>query len=121
VPGAIWIHRRSPHGTLHRADSNVAANVLHARDEHVSGVDKACGPENVSDYLHGSHLSPRQKSNLAHTRKCRRSDALRARRVVRQSAELQLVLTFEIDGDTENGARTPAPQLNPGISGHPGD
>jgi hypothetical protein len=76
------MQRRDPHGTLHRVDSNVAANVLHARDEHVSGVDKACCPENVSDYLHGSHLSPRQKSNLAQ--------------------RLQLVLTLEIDGDTEN-------------------
>jgi hypothetical protein len=40
-----------PRGTLHRADSNVAANVLHARDQNVSGVEQAPCPENVSNYL----------------------------------------------------------------------
>jgi hypothetical protein len=49
---------------LHGGDSYVAPNVLHARDQHVSSVQQAYRPQNVSDYFHGFHFAPFLKINL---------------------------------------------------------
>ena len=38
---------------LHAADSDVAADVLHARKQYVSRVEQACRPDNIPECRHG--------------------------------------------------------------------
>jgi hypothetical protein len=44
-----------PAKPLHRAYFNVAANVFHAREEHIAGIEQAGSPENISNHFYGFH------------------------------------------------------------------
>src|SRR6202011_2014085 len=59
---------REPQPRLHHADSYVAANVLHARDQHISHVKQPCRPQHVSDGLQGFHFAPFRKGKIARIR-----------------------------------------------------
>src|SRR6185369_14009353 len=57
-----------PHTSLHGADSDIAANVFHARNQNVAGIEQAHRSHNVSNGLHSFHFTPEsqcmQKSGI---------------------------------------------------------